>query len=108
MSISTVTSGGLASYVRSTVDEYVESCLSTAETMVESYLTTNGGESIVVPIAVIDRAVLEVGAELYNRRNAPNGIVQFDSVDASPVRVARDPMVAARPILAQYMAGGFA
>jgi hypothetical protein len=57
----------------------------------------------------VTRAILECGSELFYRRNAPSGITQFATPDGqSAVRVARDPMVGAYPILAPYMAAGFA
>ncbi|MCU1530119.1 MAG: hypothetical protein JWP75_3882 [Frondihabitans sp.] len=61
-----------------------------------------------VPEEVLDRAYLEVGSELYHRKNAPNGVAQFSTFDAAPIRVARDPMVAARPILASFLTPGIA
>jgi hypothetical protein len=62
-----------------------------------------------VPATVLTRAYLEVGAELYYRRDAPNGVKEFATPDGSAsFRVARDPMVGAYPILAPYMSAGFA
>lgn len=61
-----------------------------------------------VPGEARHRAILEVGSELYHRKNAPNGLAQFASVDGSPMRVARDPMVGAYPILRRFLPGGFA
>jgi len=60
-----------------------------------------------LPAEVVDRAYLEVGSELYHRRNAPNGIAQFSSFDGNAMRVARDPMVAAYPLLQRYLVVGF-
>jgi hypothetical protein len=62
----------------------------------------------VVPEVILTRAVIEVASELYHRKNAPNGISQFATPEGNPIRVARDPMVAARPLLAPYVLGGFA
>ncbi|GMA34738.1 hypothetical protein [Demequina litorisediminis] len=61
-----------------------------------------------VPETVLGRAVKEVGAELFHRRSTKNGVAQFATPDAQPIRVARDPMVAAYPILNRYVGGGFA
>lgn len=62
-----------------------------------------------VPAAILDRATLEVGAELFHRRSAPNGISQFASPDTgAAIRVARDPMVAAYPLLAPFVGRGIA
>ncbi|WP_156718165.1 hypothetical protein [Nocardioides sp. Leaf307] len=55
------------------------------------------------PVAIVDRAVLAVGAELYNQRNTKNGVAQFAAFDEAPVRVARDPMVAAYPLLSPWV-----
>lgn len=99
----TVTSQDLADYVGAVVDEYVTQCLAVAKQMVTDYVG-----DVTVPDEIVDRATLEVGSELFHRKNAPNGVAQFASLDGAPIRVARDPMVAARPILAPYMPGGFA
>lgn len=61
-----------------------------------------------VPKSILRRAVLEVGSELFHRRQAPNGIAQFATDGGAPIRVARDPMVAARPLLAPYLGVGIA
>lgn len=82
---------------------YVEECWDQATSLVDAYV---GGETI--PVAVLDRAYLEVGSELYHRRQAPNGIAQFASMDGSPIRVARDPMLGAYPLLQRYMVLGIA
>lgn len=82
---------------------FVEQCWDEATTLVDQYI---GAETI--PVAVLDRAYLEVGSELYHRRQAPNGIAQFSSMDGAPVRVARDPMVGAYPILNRFMVVGIA
>lgn len=82
---------------------FVEQCWDEATALVNQYV---GDETI--PVAVLDRAFLEVGSELYHRRQAPNGIAQFASMDGSPVRVARDPMVGAYPILNRFMVVGIA
>lgn len=63
----------------------------------------------VVPLAISERATLEVGAELFYRRDTKNGISQFASIDGGQgMRVARDPMVAAYPILTPYVGRGIA
>jgi len=63
----------------------------------------------VVPADVLDRAKIECGSELYHRRSAPNGIAQFATLDGgSAIRVARDPMVAAIPLLQPFVGLGIA
>lgn len=81
-------------------DEFIRECVDEAATLVEHHA---GGTP--APAEILNRATMEVAAELWHRRNAPNGIKQFaDGFDgAAAIRVARDPMVAARPLLAPYM-----
>lgn len=84
-------------------NDYVQRCWVEAYAMVQNYVGT-----AVVPVEAIGRAVIEVGSELFHRRNAPNGIAQYSTIDGSAIRVARDPMVGARPILQPFMPVGFA
>lgn len=83
---------------------FVTQCWEEAVELVECYVG-----SADVPATVLKRACLEVGSELFHRRQAPNGIAQFATLDgSSAVRVARDPMVGAYPILKRFIGGGFA
>jgi len=84
-------------------DAFVETCFDNASSMVTVYI----GETE-VPENIFTRAVLEVGSELYHRRSAPNGIAQFSTFDGAPIRVARDPMVGAYPILNRFVGLGVA
>lgn len=78
---------------------FVAECETRAEALVTQRL---GGRAI--PEAVRGLAVLEVGADLYHRRAARNGVVSFDSPEAvQTVRIARDPMRAADDILRPYL-----
>lgn len=76
------------------LDSYLTGCLAVAQELVTQEAPN------AVPEAVRDRAVIEVAAELFHRRNAPNGIKSFGDLDgAAAIRVARDALVAARPLL---------
>lgn len=91
----------LAHFVGATLgDTYVSSCATEAKALV-SHLV---GEKE-VPAEVLERAVIEVGADLYHRRSARNGIAGFEDSDmgASPIRISRDPLAAARPILQPFL-----
>lgn len=66
------------------------------------------GTVTTVPGEIHDRAVIEAGSELFHRRAAPNGISQFAAPDGSQMRVARDPMNAARAIISPFLPLGFA
>lgn len=83
--------------------DYATSVAQEANDLVAAYVGAHE-----VPDAVGRRARLEVASELYHRRSAPNGIAQFATPDGSPVRVARDPMLGAYPLLDRYLPGGFA
>lgn len=100
-----LTAADLQAYVSAPTDDeaFVLSCWAEADQLITDRIGPAD-----VPAAIADRARLEVGSELYNRRNAPNGIAQFASPDGSAIRVARDPMVAAYPLLAPYLPLGFA
>lgn len=84
--------------------DFVTDCYDEATALVDKHVA--GVPDGDVPDVVLSRAVLEVGAELFHRRATKNGVAQFATGDGQPVRVARDPMVAARPILAPYVALG--
>lgn len=72
-----------------------------AEADVTNYV---GGKA--VPAIVLAGVTVEVAAELFHRKAAPNGISQFADASGNPVRVARDPMVAAYRELAPYVGLG--
>ncbi len=98
----------LAKYVGTPVagpdDVFVKACWDEAELLVAKYVGT-----LTVPAAIILRAKLECGSELFHRRSAPNGISQFAGFDGAPMRVARDPMGSARPLIDPYRTNaGFA
>lgn len=97
----------LAAYVGGVpVSDFLEKCADEAAALVAGHI----GQTASVPKDIRDRAILEVAAELYHRKSAPNGIKNFaDGFDgATAIRVARDPLVAARPLLAPYLPLGFA
>lgn len=95
----------LKAYVNASEDDmtFVESCFVTATQLVDSYVGSAN-----VPVDVIERAYLEVGSELFHRRQAPNGVAQFTTLDGSAIRIARDPMVGAYPLLRKYVGWGIA
>ena len=119
----TATTSRLASYVGAQETEYGEllaDCLAEAQALVDQFNrkrnpawdgTDPAVEQYVpsaAPEAVVDRAVIEVGADLFNRRNAPNGIVNgqfanYGGDQAAAVRINRDPMAPAYPILRRWV-----
>jgi len=59
-----------------------------------------------VPVAILEMAVLEVGADVYYRKASRNGVVGLDGVDPQPFRLNRDPMAAAYPLLRRFLVVG--
>lgn len=102
-----LTAGQLATYVQaSDADtEFVDSCLNEATTLVGRHVSK---ALRTVPEDIQDRATLEVGADLYYRRRTRNGVANFDDTEGMPLRISRDPMAAAYPLLAPYAGGGIA
>lgn len=88
-------------------DEYITACAMEAADMIATHASAQIGD---IPASVLRRAVLEVGADLYHRRTARNGVAGFEDTDLAPApfRINRDPMAPARPILAPYLRPGIA
>lgn len=71
-------------------------------------LVTNWIGAATIPEPISDRATIEVAVDLFYRRMARNGVMEFGGTDLAPFRIARDPMKAAYPLLSQFIPGGFA
>ena len=95
-----ITFTDLKNYVGSTAtdDAFVSKCFDEAKLLVNNFADAND-----VPTAVMERAYLECGSELYHRRSAPNGIAQFSAFDGQPVRIARDPMTPVYSLLRRFV-----
>lgn len=97
----------LAWYVQASGEDagYAATCQEEAIELVGHLIGT-----ALVPESVVDRAVLEVGADLYHRKAARSGLVQFGGGAEAPAvhRIPLDPLRAAHPILRPYLEGGFA
>ena len=107
---------GLKSYIQCddvNEDTYIEECFDVAVLMVNQAFSkafrpvviVDDVPTVVVPPKVLERCYLEVGNELFNRKNAPSGGTQFAVFDGGtqPVRGPRDPMRQIRPIIRQYV-----
>lgn len=90
----------LAEYVRaSDADPHVAQCEAQAKALVAKRIS-----GAVVPAVIVAAAELEVGADLFHRRSARNGVGSFGSADGiQPIRIARDPMRAADDILRPWL-----
>lgn len=82
------------------VSDFVDSCLASANQMVSKFVGSSR-----VPSDVLDSAVLSCASELFHRRSAPNGVAQFADL-GSVVRIAKDPMNAAREMLLPFTGPG--
>lgn len=101
MAVAAITVDTLTEYVGTpSTTAYVQSCWDTVVAAVAKYIE---GQEADVPQEALNRAWLEGGAELFHRRTTKNAVAQFAADGAPPVRVARDFMVAVRPILDPYL-----
>lgn len=80
---------------------FLERCLAVSVAIVDQKVGTKD-----VPAVIRNQAVLEVAAEEFHRRSAPNGIAQFATPDTPGMRIARDPYTPAASILAPYIGLG--
>jgi len=89
-------------YVGTDETDFPEECLTSGLALVTRFI----GAVTTVPTAIKDQATLIASSELFHRRSAPQGVAQFASMDGTPVRVARDPMIAVYPLLQPYTGYG--
>lgn len=98
----TVTVEQLQAYVGTQeTGDFIENCLSAGKLRVANYI---GGSA--VPASIVDQAVLHVASELFHRRSAPSGIMQFATLEGSPARLARDPMAGVYELLLPFCGHG--
>ena len=98
----TISVADLQSYIGTDeTGEFINSCLTAGHALVDRYQ----GDAE-VPSQVHVQAVLITASEIFHRRSTPQGIAQFASNEGSPVRVARDPMIAVYPLLLPYVGYG--
>jgi len=103
-----MTGSALLAYVKGnpSVDApYAESCWDEASALVSRFVG-----SAEVPDSIVERATLEVGSELFHRKQAPSGIQGYAANDGAPPapRLNRDPMSRVYAILGPFIPGGFA
>lgn len=102
----------LRAYVDATSDEDVARVVKDWDRAVEAVtkIVADGGKALGdIPAATLEGAIVDVGAELFARRDAPFGVTTFATDDgAVSARVSADPTVRAKAMLADYLAAGFA
>ena len=95
----TVTVADFRSYVGTDEDsDFVTNCLAAGKALVTRYI----GDVTTVPIHIRDEADLICASEFFYRRQSPQGVTQFATMDGNPVRAAKDPMNAVYPLLQPY------
>lgn len=103
-------------FVQAVGDEvaFATECKTLGDTMVGNFIGNVAAVGLVpavvnpykVPAEAVERAALEVGADLYYRKSSRNGVVAFGGGDMpapEPFRINRDPMQAAYPILRPFL-----
>lgn len=89
-------------------DTKIQAAIEVAYELVKKYV----GDAA-VPSEVKDRAALIASVEQINQENAPNGVLNqtYDlgtgDIASTPVRIGRDPMKPAYPILDPWVSGRF-
>lgn len=89
-----------------TDEEFVQECWADAVVLVDKRI--GAVDVLTVPTEIVDRSYREVGADLYWRRSARNGIVGINSMDSTPIRINRDPIMACEALLSPFLTPGFA
>ena len=100
----------LKDYLQTTTtadDPIIEKSFDVAEALVNGLIGDTVHADLGVDGVTRYQLLMVTGAEVFNQRKAPNGIAQFASFDGtSPVRVARDPLTGAYPIISRYKVMG--
>ncbi len=95
-----VTVEAVAEYIGATSEELLlPVLLSQAESLIDSYLGPRGRSRIPQPER--DGAVLQLVSELWSRRNAPAGNLQW-SPEGGAVYMASDPLQSVKPLIRRY------
>ena len=90
-------------------DAHLTSAAAEAVSLVTGKVTAAGrapDRAEAIPADIGIRACLEVGADLFYRRTARHGIAGLNGADGMPMRIQRDPLAAALPILAPWLGWG--
>lgn len=81
------------------VSSFVTNCLDAGLALVTRYI----GAVTTVPSHIKDEAVLIASSELFYRRQSPQGVTQFATMDGSAIRAGKDPMTACVPLLQPWV-----
>lgn len=85
----------------------LSTCLETSNALIDNFVGSPDNPIYLEAAPIVNLAILQVAAELFQRRAAPNGITQFATIDGSAgMRVARDPMQSVYPLLRPWVGLG--
>lgn len=85
-------------------DPFISACAATADVLIAQHVGL-----AVVPEEILDRAALEVGAELYIRRATRGANAgQIGNLEGPTFRTARDPLTGVYAMLAPFVGPGVA
>jgi hypothetical protein len=93
-------------------DTDIDTAMAVAQSLIDQYVDP-ATLALTIPVKVMDRALLLVTIEQLNQDNAPNGVLNQAFTDglgdgaSTPIRISRDPMKPALPILAPWISGRF-
>jgi hypothetical protein len=91
-------------------DAFISSCYDEADEMLVKYIIDSGVAEEDIPTTIgpfaLARATVEVGADLYYRKAAKYGYSSLAGA-VNAVRVNRDPLTAAYPLIDPYLPAGF-
>ena len=84
-------------------DGLLTDALNDAVILVDDYV-----DGAAVPESILDRCYIIVATDLWERRKAPNGLVQQQyatetGIGYSPMRVARDPLAGVYALLGRFV-----
>jgi hypothetical protein len=84
--------------------EFIAECKAEADALITAHTAGNLRAGYAeLPAPILARATLEVGADLFHRRQARNGVAGFEGEQMAPVRVRNDPMGAAYATLRPFL-----
>ncbi|XCB29637.1 hypothetical protein RQN30_10700 [Arcanobacterium hippocoleae] len=86
-------------------DENTKQYIREAQALIYNFC---GSQSVNVPEPLLTQAILIVTREIETREKSPGGIFAAFGEQDGAVRLARDPMTMAYPLLRPFLGGGFA
>ena len=95
----------VAAYLKVAPSPFSALCAERAETLVNSAITTLKAERL--PEGIKRLAICEAAAKLYAWRDAPQGVANYNDIDAPiPIPVSKDALVTAKQLIAPYATSG--